>query len=162
MRVYVEIVDGPLPPAKLAVGDGTGAFVVFEGVVRGEEDGRKLEALDYQVYEPMAGKQLEALAMAMVQEFGVLDVAVWHSSGIVKVGEVSFRLVIEGAHRHESLEAVGEFIERMKRDVPIWKQPIFAPTKPGGRRSRSYFEKHESPKKPARKTAKKSTRKPKQ
>ncbi|MBL8885643.1 MAG: molybdenum cofactor biosynthesis protein MoaE [Phycisphaerales bacterium] len=162
MRVLVEIVEGPLTPVKLQVGEGTGAFVVFEGVVRGEEDGRKLEALEYQVYEPMASKQLESLANEMVEEFGVLDVAVWHSSGIVKAGEVSFRLVIEGVHRHESLEAVGEFIERMKRDVPIWKQPIFAPTKPGGRRSRSNFEKHDGPKKPVRTTAKKSKRKPKQ
>jgi molybdopterin synthase catalytic subunit len=161
MRVYVEIVDGPLSPAKLAVGEGTGAFVVFEGVVRGEEDGKKLEALDYQVYEPMAGKQLESLAIAIVQEFGVLDVAVWHSSGLVKVGEVSFRLVIEGAHRHESLEAVGEFIERMKRDVPIWKKPVFAPVKPGEKRARREADKQQSSVKSRRKPTKESTRKTK-
>lgn len=161
MSVSVEIIDGPLRPAKLAVGPGTGAFVVFEGVVRSEEDGRKLEALEYQVYEPMAEKQLETLAAAMKEEFGVLEVSVWHSRGIVKVGEVSFRLVIEGRHRHESLEAVGEFIERMKRDVPIWKKPVFAPTRPGAKKSRSSFEKHESAGKSERKATPKAARKPK-
>lgn len=159
--MYVEIVEGPLPPAKLAVGEGTGAFVVFEGVVRGEEDGKKLQALDYQVYEPMAGKQLESLGVAMVQEFGVLDVAVWHSSGIVKVGEVSFRLVIKGTHRHEALEATGEFIERMKRDVPIWKKPVFAPATPGEKSGRSIFEKSPTAKKTGRKATRKSKGKPK-
>jgi len=161
MRVYVEIVDGPLPPAKLAVGEGTGAFVVFEGVVRGEEDGKKLDALDYQVYEPMAAKQLESLAIAMVQEFGVLDVAVWHSNGIVKVGEVSFRLVIEGAHRHESLEAVGEFIERMKRDVPIWKKPVFAPVERVGKKPRKKATTSVFAKQAVRKSRAKAPRKPK-
>jgi len=159
MRVYVEIVDGPLPPAKLAVGEGTGAFVVFEGVVRGEEDGKSIRALDYQVYEPMAGRQLESLGIAMVQEFGVLDVSVWHSSGLVKVGEVSFRLVIEGTHRHEALEATGEFIERMKRDVPIWKKPVFAAAKRGKVGARSIFEKNAISKKPVRKAARKTKRK---
>jgi len=134
---------------------------VFEGVVRGEEDGRRLEALEYQVYEPMAGKQLESLAIAIVQEFGVLDVSVWHSSGLVKVGEVSFRLVIEGAHRHESLEAVGEFIERMKRDVPIWKKPVFAEDERGNKRGRSIFEKVVSVKNAAPKRLPKSKRKSK-
>ncbi|MBX3390047.1 MAG: molybdenum cofactor biosynthesis protein MoaE [Phycisphaeraceae bacterium] len=126
MSVYVEIVRGALKPARLAVGKGTGAFVVFEGVVRAEEAGKKIRSLDYQVYEPMASKQLQLLAEAMQKEFGVLDVSVWHSKGKVGVGKVSFRLVVESAHRAEALEATGEFIDRMKRDVPIWKKPVFA------------------------------------
>lgn len=161
MRVSVEIIEGPLAPVKLQVSEGTGAFVVFEGVVRGEEDGKKLYALDYQVYEPMAAKQLEALAIDIVEQFGVLDVAVWHSRGIVKAGEVSFRLVIEGAHRHESLEAVGEFIERMKRDVPIWKRPVFADAKPSSKRGPSAVESDGAGSKSVRKATSKSKRKPK-
>ncbi|MGH7243467.1 MAG: molybdenum cofactor biosynthesis protein MoaE [Phycisphaerales bacterium] len=129
MSVYVEIVKGPLKPARIAIGEGTGAFVVFDGVVRPDEQGKRIRALEYQVYDPMAGQQLELLANAMVKEFGLLDVSVWHSRGRVKVGQVSFRLVIEGAHRTEALEAMGEFIDRMKRDVPIWKKPVFAEAK---------------------------------
>lgn len=126
MSVYIEIVRGALKPVRLAFGKGTGAFVAFEGVVRDLEDGKRIRALDYQVYEPMASKQLQLLAQAMQKEFDVLDVSVWHSKGKVGVGKVSFRLVVESAHRAEALEAVGEFIDRMKRDVPIWKKPVFA------------------------------------
>lgn len=135
MSVHVEIVRGALKPVALEAGGGTGAFVVFEGVVRGEEDGARIRALEYQAYEPMAGKQLQLLAEAMIREFGVLDVAVWHSKGRVGVGKVSFRLVVEGTHRAEALEAVGAFIERMKRDVPIWKKPVPVEA-PGARASR--------------------------
>ena len=37
------------------------------------------------------------------------------------VGERSFRLQIAAPHRQEALAAMAEFIESMKRDVPIWK-----------------------------------------
>lgn len=125
MSLRVEIVNGPLSAVKLAAGEGTGALVVFDGVVRGTEAGRPIRALDYQVYEPMATKQLDLLAQRILTEYGLLGVSVWHSNGLVGVGKASFRLVIEGAHRQESLEAMGEFIERMKRDVPIWKKPVY-------------------------------------
>lgn len=131
MSVFIEIVRGALKPVRLAFAKGTGAFVAFEGVVRGQENGKDIRALDYQIYEPMASKQLQLLAEAMQKEFGVLAVSVWHSKGRVGVGKVSFRLVVESAHRAEALEATGEFIDRMKRDVPIWKKPVFAePRKP--------------------------------
>jgi molybdopterin synthase catalytic subunit len=40
------------------------------------------------------------------------------------VGQRSFRLTVHARHRAESLAAVGEFIDRMKRDVPIWKTAL--------------------------------------
>ncbi|MFO0860285.1 MAG: molybdenum cofactor biosynthesis protein MoaE [Phycisphaerales bacterium] len=124
MSIHIEIVSGPLKRVKLSPGRGTGAFVTFEGVVRPNEEGQKIRALDYQVYEPMASKQLQKLASAIIKEFGVLDVSVWHSEGRVAAGEVSFRLVVESEHRQEALAAMGAFIDRMKRDVPIWKKPV--------------------------------------
>ncbi|MBL8876522.1 MAG: molybdenum cofactor biosynthesis protein MoaE [Phycisphaerae bacterium] len=161
MNLRAEIVDGPLRPMKRSVGEGTGAFVVFEGVVRGLEAGKPIRALEYQVYEPMAKKQLDLLARRILLEYGLLDIAVWHSKGVVGVGEVSFRLVIEGSHRQESLEAVGEFIERMKRDVPIWKRPVFADAKPSSKRGQSAVESDGAGSKSVRKATSKSKRKPK-
>jgi molybdopterin synthase catalytic subunit len=34
-------------------------------------------------------------------------------------------LTIDSAHRVEALLAMGEFIDRMKIDVPLWKRPVF-------------------------------------
>lgn len=124
MSVEVRISDGPLPAVSRGAA-GAGAVVCFEGVVRGEEDGRALDALDYEAYEPMASRELAALAERSVHKHALLGIDVWHSRGRVAVGEVSFRLIVRAAHRAEGLAAMSEFIDEMKRDVPIWKSPVW-------------------------------------
>jgi len=124
MSVSVHIHDGPLPSAAPWTINGAGAVLLFEGVVRPSEDGQPIEALDYEAYQPMAEQQLRALAQAMIDQFGVMAVVVEHSHDRVRAGECSFRLRIAAAHRKEALAAMDEFIDRMKRDVPIWKTPV--------------------------------------
>lgn len=124
--VAVSIVDGPLgaiPPAPLA--DNAGALLCFEGIVRPIENGRPIAALDYEAYQPMAENQLRRLAEEMVTRHGLLRVCVEHSRGRVGAGECSFRIRVASRHRPEALRAVEEFIDRMKRDVPLWKTPVF-------------------------------------
>lgn len=128
MSVQIEIVEGAIGPRagdqRAAVGDGVGAHVVFEGIVRGDEGGKKIAGLEYQAYEPMAGKQLKLLAEEIVRKHGLIELEVRHSRGMVRVGEVSFRLMVRSAHRKEALAAMDEFIDRMKKDVPIWKKAV--------------------------------------
>jgi molybdopterin synthase catalytic subunit len=122
----VHVVDGPLAPWVPMAFAGAGAVVVFDGVVRPLEDGRTLEALDYEAYRPMADRQLERLAAAAARH-GLIACLAWHSSGRVAVGEASFRLVVASAHRREALAAMDWFIDTMKKDVPIWKRPVWKP-----------------------------------
>lgn len=128
MSVHAAILEGPLAPAGGApvVVEGAGAWLVFEGIVRGLEEGRALSALDYQAYEPMASRQLAALAEDVAGRYGLLRIEVLHSRGAVPVGACSFRLSVWSAHRKEALAAMDEFIDRLKRDVPIWKRPVWA------------------------------------
>jgi len=127
MSIDVHIVDGALrasmalPPQNLC-----GALVCFEGRVRPDEEGREIQGLDYQTYDPMAEMELRRLALEAMNRFGAKAFSVEHSRGFVAVGEVSFRLRIASAHRKESLAAVEWFIDQMKSDVPIWKSPVFA------------------------------------
>lgn len=126
MSVRAVIVNGPLGAgAPVDRSSGAGASVVFEGIVRPLEDGRVLSALEYEAYEPMASRQLSALGESIVREHGLIGLTVEHSTGRVDVGEVSFRLTITGRHRGECLRAMAEFIDAMKRDVPIWKTPVW-------------------------------------
>jgi molybdopterin synthase catalytic subunit len=128
MSARVRIIDGPLgaDSPTLPLPHGVGARVVFEGVVRGEENGRALKALVYDVYEPMATRTLEAIAREVLTAHALLSMHIEHSRGEVPVGACSFRLVILAAHREEALRAMDEFISRMKKDVPIWKVAVWA------------------------------------
>lgn len=126
MSVAVRIVEGPLgEPAPWEV-PGAGAVVRFEGIVRPVEDDRELAALLYEVYEPMTTRHLRRLAEAVVEDHGLMGLRCAHSVGRVPVGACSFRLSIASAHRKEALAAMDEFIDRMKRSVPIWKVSVWA------------------------------------
>jgi molybdopterin synthase catalytic subunit len=60
-----------------------------------------------------------------VQEFGLLAMYVEHSRGHVPVGQCAFRLSVAALHRAEGFAAMAHFIDALKRDVPIWKRPVF-------------------------------------
>jgi molybdopterin synthase catalytic subunit len=142
MRIVARMVEGPVTAEMHAQAratgepDGapaeTGARVRFEGVVRqGEADPqqdrvRELDALDYEAYEPMAAQGLTELARAIGARHGLRAIVALHSRGRVRVGEVSFLLEVHAAHRAPALAAMTEFIDALKREVPIWKRPVWA------------------------------------
>lgn len=126
MTVEVVLCDGPL---ESPAGDGwrpagAGAVVVFEGIVRGEEDGKHISGLEYEAYEPMASRQIERICRELIAEHGVIGMRVEHSRGRVAVGACSFRLRVASAHRKEAIRAMEAFIDLLKQDVPIWKRAV--------------------------------------
>jgi len=134
MSVSVSIVDGALKPVASGERDArAGAVVCFEGVVRPDEDGRTIEALHYQTYEPMVQTMLREIAADVLKKHGLVSITVDHSRGRVVVGEVSFRLIVEAGHRKPALAAMDEFIDRLKKDVPIWKRAVWAGESGGSR-----------------------------
>jgi molybdopterin synthase catalytic subunit len=124
-----------VPPARTGL---VGAVVRFEGIIRRSEPREPVQAggmergtddllaLDYQTYDPMAERQLLALSREVAERHALFSLAALHSRGRVAVGEASFVLIIESAHRAEALAAMTEFIDRLKQDVPIWKRPVWA------------------------------------
>lgn len=125
MNPSVAIVKGALPPTTESWHvPQAGALLCFEGCVRPAEDGRPIDGLHYQVYEPMAWRELEKLGRETMIRFELLALRVQHSRGDVRAGECSFRLQIASKHRKEGLAAMDWFIDRMKQDVPIWKLPF--------------------------------------
>ena len=98
--------------------------MTFEGVVRPIEEGRPIEALRYEAYQPMARNMLERIARDIAQQENLIRLDVWHSDGEVPVGECSLRVRIESPHRAEALRAMESFVDRLKRDVPIWKHAV--------------------------------------
>jgi len=123
--IGIQLVEGPLAPTEPWEAQGAGAVLCFEGVVRPKEDGRELVGLDYEAYPGMTERSLRELAESLVEEYALLALHVEHSHGRVPVGGVSFRLRIASRHRKEGIAAMDAFIDRMKRDVPLWKVPVY-------------------------------------
>ncbi|HEX4485508.1 MAG TPA: molybdopterin converting factor subunit 1 [Terriglobales bacterium] len=102
-----------------------GAAVIFEGIVRNNTKGRPTVCLDYEAYEEMALKKLEALAEQAVGQGTVRDVAIVHRLGRLEIGETSVLIVVASAHRAAAFEACRWLIDTLKQTVPIWKKEYF-------------------------------------
>lgn len=105
-----------------------GAVITFLGCVRGSEivddaPAEPIVGLEYQVYEPMTSRELQRLAHSHAIKHGIIAMDVEHSFGFVANGDCSFILQVAAAHRREAIDFVDDFIEEMKRHVPIWKVP---------------------------------------
>ncbi|HEX5138331.1 MAG TPA: molybdenum cofactor biosynthesis protein MoaE [Planctomycetota bacterium] len=121
------IVDTEIDPSACAeaVRDPRcGAVATFLGTVRGENGGRRVLHLEYEVLESMARKQFARLAAAL-REKGAWHVAIRHRRGRVEVGGVSVVIAVSSPRRVHALEACALAIERLKKDVPIWKKEVY-------------------------------------
>jgi len=98
-----------------------GANVLFVGTTRGITAGVETSRLDYEAHEPMAEAGLARLRDEAVRRFGLTGCAVVHRLGTVAVGEASVAVATSGPHRREAFEAAEWLMERIKREVPIWK-----------------------------------------
>jgi len=123
-----RIQDEPLDPAasfEAVRDDACGAIATFVGTVRGYSDGKKVLRLEYEVHESMALRQFERLADALRTTHEVRNVSIHHRRGVVEVGGVSVAIAVSAPRRRNALQACAEAIERLKRDVPIWKKEVF-------------------------------------
>jgi MoaE-MoaD fusion protein len=125
---HSKIVRGPIDTqetlARLKRGED-GAALVFEGIVRNQTHGRKTIYLDYEAYESMADKELEALATEALRRFQIRDVALVHRLGRLQIGETSVLVAVASAHRAAAFEACRWLIDTLKRTIPIWKKEYF-------------------------------------
>jgi molybdopterin synthase catalytic subunit len=99
----------------------TGALAEFSGIVRAEENGRDIAALEYEAYSPMAERVMHEIIENIAQQHPCLFVRVTHRTGIIRVGETAIHIVVTARHRAEAFAMLVEFMNRLKQDVPIWK-----------------------------------------
>jgi molybdopterin synthase catalytic subunit len=105
---------------------GTGAIVVFDGVVR-DDDIREMEL---EAYEEVALKELEKIAAEAQSVHNLCSVDIIHRIGRLSVGENILIIVVSAGHRKEAYEGSRFIIEAIKAGVPIWKKEL---TKDGSR-----------------------------
>jgi molybdopterin synthase catalytic subunit len=123
MKFRITITREPIVACGVASADPSiGAVVEFAGMVRGEEDGVAIAALDYEAYEAMARSEMERIVDELSGSYPCGFVEVTHRIGRVPVGEASILLRIEAKHRADAFGMLAEFMDRLKRDVPIWKK----------------------------------------
>lgn len=124
MQRELIFTNDPIAEPVRQMSDGMGAVVTFHGVVRGEENGAPITAIDYEANEPMAQHQFELIFEAMENQWPLESVRLIHRLGVVPVNEPSLWVEVVAAHRAEAFAACQFLIDEMKLKVPIWKRAL--------------------------------------
>jgi molybdopterin synthase catalytic subunit len=125
----IKIVQGPIDLDEVldsVKSPEAGAIDVFIGTTRNHSDGRKVLSLEYEAYEPMAIKLMEAVGAEAGRRWGIDRFAIIHRTGRVGVGDASVVIAVSAVHRREAFEACRYMIDALKRDIPIWKKEVFS------------------------------------
>jgi molybdopterin synthase catalytic subunit len=125
IQVQTEDVDiGALIAAAKV--PGTGAVVVFDGIVR--DDG--ITEMELEAYGDVAVADMEKIAEEATKQFRLLHVDIIHRIGRLSIGENILIIVVSAGHRPEAYAGSRYIIEEIKKSVPIWKKEL---TRDGGR-----------------------------
>ena len=119
-EIKILVTEAPLasfgdPPGNC------GAVVEFCGIVRNEENGIAISALEYQAYQPMAEHEIWRLIRELLVQFPCASVRVAHRVGVIPVGEAAIILQVASRHRGAAFSFAAAFMDRLKQEVPIWK-----------------------------------------
>lgn len=120
-----EPIDSERVVASVASPD-CGAVVVFHGTVRNHHQGRPVARLTYSAYPTMAEARLRQIVADLEAASPGLRAAIVHRLGEVPVGEASVVIAVASPHRAAAYEASRTALERLKAEVPIWKQERYA------------------------------------
>lgn len=121
------LTDKPIDEAEAGLakfsGD-VGAVVTFWGVVRDQEDGQHIRALEYTAYREMAEHQFRKLLADARRKWPLKHIRIIHRLGRIPVGEPSLLVRVEAAHRGEAFAATQFIIDELKQRVPMWKTAV--------------------------------------
>ena len=122
MEITIQLTQAPIgemiPPPSAGL---AGAWVEFRGIVRAEENGGTISALQYEAYPEMAKREIRRLLEIISARHPSLAVTVIHRLGRVPAGETAIYVGVAAKHRGPALALLAEFMDQLKLDVPIWK-----------------------------------------
>lgn len=138
MGTNVQIVAALLSAESISVdaaiaaveSDAAGAVVSFSGVVRNHDGGASVERLSYTAH-PLAKKVLGEVVASLIDTVSDPDghpVRIWvaHRVGPLEIGEPALVCAVASSHRAEAFELCSALVERIKAEVPIWKEQFFS------------------------------------
>jgi molybdopterin synthase catalytic subunit len=125
--VIAEMSDQPLDvPAheRAVVRRSAGAHVVFCGVVRDVDHGRRVVQLEYEAH-PDAARVLREVAAEFASLPAVDGLAVSHRIGHLAVGEVALVAAVSSTHRGAAFDVCARLVDAVKLRLPVWKRQVF-------------------------------------
>jgi molybdopterin synthase catalytic subunit len=121
----VRLQEEPFEPGDLLTGfcqnrRETGAVVSFTGIARASAGA--VERLELEAYPGFTDVEIERMAEAATQRFGLDDVLIVHRVGQITPGEAIVFVATASSHRREAFEAADHLMDYLKSRAPFWKR----------------------------------------
>ena len=129
--------------------DTAGAVVSFSGVVRNHDGGKPVQRLSYSAH-PTAHQVMADVVAQLVAEQAAggkpggpdseaggtagesgrapdQPVRIWvaHRIGMLEIGDPALVCAVSAAHRGQAFAVCSELVDRIKAQVPVWKEQFF-------------------------------------
>ena len=98
-----------------------GGISIFLGTARDRSKGRDVVSITFEHYEGMAQKKLQEIRERAKKDFDIIEVAILHRYGEIRIGDNIVLIVVGAEHRAEAFRACQWAIDELKRITPIWK-----------------------------------------
>lgn len=102
-------------------GNDVGATVLFIGTVRSFSEVDTIINMHYESYTKMAEERMQIIIDEAKQKWNI-NCRLVHRIGDLEVGDISVAVAVSSSHRHDAFDACQYLIERIKREVQIWKK----------------------------------------
>ena len=99
-----------------------GATAIFFGTVRENHEIGKIIGMSYESYLEMAEDRMKRIEKIISRKWNIRRVRMIHRIGELSVGDVSVAVAVSAPHRSEAFSACRYAVEKIKREVPIWKK----------------------------------------
>ncbi|BCW62566.1 molybdenum cofactor biosynthesis protein MoaE [Paenarthrobacter sp. TYUT067] len=114
---------------KAVESDTAGAVVSFSGVVRNHDGGKAVDRLSYSAHPTAHQVMSEVVAQLVAEHSGeaAQPVRIWaaHRIGMLEIGDPALVCAVAAAHRGQAFAVCAELVDRVKEQVPIWKEQFF-------------------------------------
>jgi molybdopterin synthase catalytic subunit len=118
--------------------DTAGAVVSFSGVVRNHDGGKPVERLSYSAHPTAHQVMADVVAQLVAEQTAAgssagedggspQSVRIWaaHRIGMLEIGDPALVCAVSAAHRGQAFAVCSELVDRIKEQVPIWKEQFF-------------------------------------
>lgn len=102
-----------------------GAVVIFEGIVRNINEGKKVKAITYEAYQELCNNEGKIILNEAKEKYSLIDALCIHRFGELIVGDVAVIVMTSSMHRSQSYLANQYIIDNAKKRLPIWKKEHF-------------------------------------
>lgn len=124
-----------------------GAVVSFSGVVRNHDGGRQVERLSYSAHPTAHQVMADVVARLVAEQVAgpaagqaagpsggqpgtpapAQPVRIWaaHRIGMLEIGQPALVCAVSAAHRGQAFAVCSDLVDRIKEQVPIWKEQFF-------------------------------------